>query len=172
MGSMTEADISLDGTPDTPAAEQAAPDDVMAAITRAQHFALDGDRDAARRAFEELWQQIAPEGDPLHRVTLAHYMADLQDDPSDELEWDLRALTAADPLTDERAQRYHASLSVRGFYASLHLNLADDYAKLGRIEPAREHLARAEQADADLPADGYGNLIRSGIARLRERLAP
>jgi ClpX C4-type zinc finger len=162
----------LDGAPDTPAGEQAARDDVMAAITRAQQFAIDGDRDAARRAFADLWRQIGAEGDPLHRVTLAHYMADLQDDPSDELEWDLRALTAADSLSDDRAQRYHASLSVRGFYASLHLNLADDYAKLGRIGPAREQLERAEQAEADLPADGYGNLIRSGIARLRDRLAP
>jgi hypothetical protein len=162
----------LDGARDTAAGEQAAPDDVMAGITRAQQSALDGDRDAARRAFGELWRQIGAEGDPLHRVALAHYMADLQDDPSDELEWDLRALTAADALSDDRAQRYHASLSVRGFYASLHLNIADDYAKLGRIGAAREHLARAEQAEADLPADGYGNLIRSGIARLRDRLAP
>ena len=145
-------------------------DDVMAAIARAQQGAIEGDRAGARGAFGDLWERIGADGDPLHRVTLAHYMADVQDDPGDELEWDLRALAAADALTDERAQQYHATLAVRGFYPSLHLNLADDYARLGRPAEAHEHLVRAEQASADLPADGYGDLIRSGITALRERL--
>ncbi|MGW3068526.1 hypothetical protein ACWDA8_34880, partial [Streptomyces sp. NPDC001130] len=32
---------------------------------------------------------------PLHRCTLAHYLADTHDDPEDELAWDLRALSRA-----------------------------------------------------------------------------
>ena len=150
---------------------EAPTDEVMVAVGRAQAAALDGERDRARREFAELWERIGPEGDPLHRVTLAHYMADVQDDPHDELEWDRRALAAADSLTDERAKTYHASLAVRGFYASLHLNLGSDHEKLGQLDQAREQLARAELAQADLPPDGYGNLIRSGIAALHDRLA-
>ena len=146
-------------------------DEVMAAISRAQHAALGGDRARARQEFGELWEQIGQDGDPLHRVTLAHYMADVQDDPRDELEWDRRALAAADSLTDERAQEYHAALVVRGFYASLYLNLAADYEKLGQLLQAREHVALAESATTDLPADGYGEFVRSGIAGLRDRLA-
>jgi hypothetical protein len=145
-------------------------DDVMAAITRAQQAALSGERDEARQAFAAIWQQVGPEGDPLHRVTVAHYMADLQDDPSGELDWDLRALAAADSLTDERAQAYHSTLAVRGFYASLHLNVGSAYEKLGRVEDSRRHLTLAEQATPDLPAGGYGDLVRSGIDALRHRL--
>ncbi|MGW6741746.1 hypothetical protein ACWGDX_13630 [Streptomyces sp. NPDC055025] len=57
-----------------------------------------GDREEARNRFGALWTEIGEAGDPLHRCTLAHYMADTQDDPGDELAWDLRALTAADGM--------------------------------------------------------------------------
>jgi hypothetical protein len=143
----------------------------MTALMAVQQAAQTGDRGEARRRFAALWEEIGEDGDPLHRVTLAHYMADVQDDPADELDWDLRALAAADSLTDERAQAHHATLAVRGFYPSLHLNVADDCRRLGRLDDARRHLGLAEAALPDLPDGGYGDLIRSGIARLRERLA-
>ncbi|MBO0870103.1 MAG: ClpX C4-type zinc finger protein [Micromonosporaceae bacterium] len=162
----------LDGAAGAPAAGlPESPDDVMVAITRAQQAALDGERARARQEFGALWARIGPDGDPLHRVMLAHYMADVQDDPNDELEWDRRALAAADSLTDERAQKYHATLAVREFYASLHANLAADYEKLGQLVQAGEQLTLAEGAAADLPAGGYGDLVRSEIAGLRSRLA-
>ena len=45
-----------------------------------------GERDAARRVLEALWEDIGGEdGDPLHRCAVAHAMADVQDDPADEL---------------------------------------------------------------------------------------
>ncbi len=154
---------------ETPA--PAAEDPVMAEIAEAQKLALEGEHVAAREAFAALWERIGDDGDPLHRVTLAHYMADAQTDPELELEWDLRALAAADSLTDERAQQYHATLAVRGLYPSLYLNLAADYEKLARAGEAREHLALAEARLADLPEGGYGDLIRSGVAELRHRLA-
>lgn len=108
---------------------------------------------------------------PTVAVTLAHYMADVQDDPADELEWDLRALRAADSLTDERAQRHHSSLQVTGIYPSLHLNLAADYVKLGD-DDSRSHLDAAEAVCSALPDDGYGATIRGDVARLRDRLGP
>jgi hypothetical protein len=49
-----------------------------------------GDREEARSRFTALWDEIGDEGDPLHHCTLAHFMADAQDDPEEELVWDLR----------------------------------------------------------------------------------
>ncbi|MEV6796021.1 hypothetical protein AB0M87_29400 [Streptomyces sp. NPDC051320] len=130
-----------------------------------------GDREEARNRFGALWTEIAETGDALHRCTLAHYMADTQDDPEDELLWDLRALAAADTLDDKRVARHDSAVAVRGFYPSLHLNLAADYLKLRRSEAARDHLARARSATDALADDGYGNGIRAAIDRLEWRLA-
>ena len=44
------------------------------------------------------------------------------------------------------------------------------YRKLGRPREARVHLARAQDAAAALPDDGYGRFVRGGITRLAERL--
>jgi hypothetical protein len=132
-----------------------------------------GDRDGARQQLAEIWAEIQA-GDPLHRCFLAHYMADLQDDVRDELRWDLRALAAADDVTEERAQafarQFNGALDVRALYPSLHLNLGDDYRRLGASAQAREHLALAQQCMHVLPDDGYGRMIRGGIASLAERL--
>ncbi|WP_328541012.1 hypothetical protein [Streptomyces sp. NBC_00344] len=129
-----------------------------------------GDREEARNRFGRLWAEIGEKGDALHRCTLAHYMADTQDDPEHELLWDLRALAAADGLDEGRAARHDSSLVVRGFYPSLHLSLAADYLKLRRSAAARGHLARARAATDALADDGYGNGIRAAIDRLEWQL--
>jgi Tetratricopeptide repeat len=146
-------------------------DQVMERIGEAIALQQRGDQGEAARRFAELWEQIGPDGDPLHRCAVAHYMADAQDDPGEELRWDLRALEAADSLTEERAAAYHPALAVGGFYPSLHLNLAEDYRKLGRLEEAHAHLTSARAAVAELPDDGYGSFVRGGIERLADRLA-
>ncbi|MFC9518997.1 hypothetical protein ACFTSD_24970 [Nocardiaceae bacterium NPDC056970] len=144
------------------------PDQTMDAITRAVTLGRDGDTDAARAALLDLWAEITPSGDPFHRCTLAHYLADLYDDPAQALMWDVRALDAADNLTNDRVQEHHASLAVRGFYPSLHLNLADNLRRLGSFDAARSHLdAAAEHLDA-LGDDGYGAMIRTAVAEVGE----
>jgi hypothetical protein len=60
--------------------------------------------------------------------------------------------------------------AVRGFYPSLHLNLAADHLKPADPVAARRHLDRAEAALPDLPPGGYGDLLRGGVARLRAEL--
>ena len=142
-------------------------DHVMTEIGRAQELAVAGERDRARGAFEKLWEQVEEAGDPLHVVTLAHFAADVQDDPARELEWDLRALDAVPALTDARAQRHHPSLRVAGFLPSLHLNAAAAYAKLGNAAAAAEHLDRAQLHCRHLADDDYGRMIRDAITRLR-----
>ncbi|MCX4802933.1 hypothetical protein ACFWWM_27860 [Streptomyces sp. NPDC058682] len=185
--------------PEAAVAEQqeASQDAVMTRIGQAVILLHAGDREEARNRLGEIWSEIGEEGDSLHRCTLAHYMADAQDDPADELAWDLRALTAAAdlpadltddlpgdvpgdqpgdqpgtrPPRDGRPARWEPHPELRVFYPSLHLNLAADYVKLHRPEAARVHLARARAATGALADDGYGNGVRAAIARLERRLA-
>ncbi|RJL32667.1 tetratricopeptide repeat protein [Bailinhaonella thermotolerans] len=144
-----------------------APDPIMERIGAATALGHRGDRDGARRLLGELWDELT---DPLHRCALAHAMADLQDDPREELTWDLRALEAADSITDERARRAGATGQVAAFYPSLHLNLGDVLHRLGDLGRARDHLRRGLAAADALPDDGYGRMIRQGLANLADRL--
>ena len=153
--------------------EQVASDAMMTRIGQAVMLHHGGDREEARGRFLGLWAEIGEDGDPMHRCTLAHYMADTQDDPSDELAWDLRALSAAEELSDERVAkvvRHEGALAVRALYPSLHLNLAADYLKLDRPEAARTHLRRARGAADALGDDSYGDGVRAAIGRLELRL--
>lgn len=147
------------------------PDPVMTRIGQVVMLHHGGDREEARDRFLRLWAELGEDGDPLHRCTLAHYLADTQDDPSDELAWDLRALSAAEELTDERLAEHDGALAVHAFYPLLHLNLAADYVKLGRSEAARVHLGRARGAVGALGDGLYGDGVRAAIARLERRLA-
>ncbi|MCX4450388.1 hypothetical protein ACIOEZ_23570 [Streptomyces sp. NPDC087866] len=146
----------------------------MTRIGQAVMLLHGGDREEARNRFTVLWSEIGDDGDALHRCTLAHYLADTQDDPADELAWDLRALNAARALADERVAGHRDALAVRAFYPSLHLNLAADYVKLQRPAAARDHLERARAASVvladDGADDGYGGGVRAAIGRLERRL--
>jgi hypothetical protein len=63
-------------------------------------------------------------------------------------------------------------MSVTGLYPSLHLNLADCYHRLGDPARARQHLQQAEARIGALGDDAYGQLIRTGLERLRQQLNP
>ncbi|MFF4763321.1 hypothetical protein [Streptomyces sp. NPDC001292] len=145
-------------------------DKTMKHIEEAMALQHAGDLDGARQRFTEIWEEIASDGDPFHRCVLAHYMADLQQDPHDELAWDLRALDAAASVTDDRAKQHDSSLAIRGFYPSLHLNLAADFHKLGDTTRARTHLAQAQEYLDALNDDAYGQGTRSAIQRLASQL--
>ncbi|OLR94367.1 soluble NSF attachment family protein [Actinokineospora bangkokensis] len=133
-------------------------------ITEAVALGHAGDPDTARARLGELWDEIGPAGDAFHRCVLSHYLADLHDDPAQALVWDVRALDAAASLTDERVRDHHASLHVAGFYPSLHLNLADNFRRLGSFDAARHHLDAARERQHALGDDGYGEMIRGAIA--------
>ncbi|MEV1046312.1 hypothetical protein [Streptomyces sp. NPDC049916] len=150
--------------------QEASGDRLSTRIGQAVMLLHAGDREEARNRFGALWSELGVEGDALHRCTLAHYLADTQDDPGDELAWDLRALTAAEAVSDERPAEHPDALAVRAFSPSLHLNLAADYLKLQRPDPARLHLRRARAAADALVDDGYGGGVRAAIDRLELRL--
>jgi hypothetical protein len=138
-------------------------DETMEAITRAVTLGRAASPEIARTTLLEIWKTIGPQGDPLHRCTLAHYLADLQEDAAQALSWDIRALDAADSLTSERVQQHHAGVDVRGFYPSLHLNLADNYRQLGSFEAAQREIASARACLDALADDGYGQTIRRAV---------
>lgn len=130
-----------------------------------------GERDAARHLFAQIWDDIGGEdGDPLHVCVLAHSMADVQDDVHDELTWDLRALAAADLVTDERIGGAGVALPAAGLYPSLHLNVSACYHKLGDPDRAREHLQQARSMVGALGDDEYGKLIKDGVTRMAGQL--
>jgi hypothetical protein len=147
------------------------PDPTMTRIGQGIELRQQGERGAARTLFAQVWSDIGGEGgDPFHRCALAHSMADVQDDVQEELGWDLRALEAADLVTDERAAEAGVTSPVAAFYPSLHLNLGECYRKLGNLEAAGEHLRRGQVAVGTLGDDGYGQMIKGGLDRLAERL--
>jgi hypothetical protein len=146
------------------------PDVIMVRIGEGIDLGQRGERAAARALFSQVWEEIGPTGDAFHRCALAHSMADVQDDPYEELVWDLRALEAADSITDERARRAGVATPVSGLYPSLHLNLGEVYRKLGQFDRARDHLERGRAAAVSLSDDGYGRMIMRALDRLAGRL--
>lgn len=148
-----------------------APDPTMEAISAAVVLGRSGDTESARLDLLDVWKGIGVAGDPFHRCTLAHYLADLYDDPAEALIWDVRSLDAATELTDERAQRHHASLQVSGFYPSLYLNVADNLRRLGSFRAAAEYIARAQERATVLHDDPYGQAIRAAIRGVRDAIA-
>lgn len=136
-----------------------------------------GERAPARERFAALWERV--QGlDPVVECVLCHYMADAQDDPSEELLWDERALERAmaghdgrggwkEPPTDPRL----AALPLEGFLPSLYLNLAADHEKLGALDRARGHVHEAQRWVDALPTTDLGALTRQAIERLARRVA-
>ena len=148
------------------------PDTVMLRVGEGIGLRERGERDRARGLFAELWQEIGAEnGDAFHRCAIAHSMADARDDVTEELAWDLRALEAADSLTDARVAEGGVSAPVAAFYPSLHLNLGDCYRRLGDLDQAREHVQRGRASLGALPDDGYLAMVRDGLDRLARALA-
>lgn len=140
-------------------------DPIMATIAQVQQSALQGHREQAASAYEQLWTQVE-HGRPLHRLTVAHYLADLQDDPAAELVWDERALAAAAEVTP----RDPDAAAVAPLRASLHVNAAGALHRLGREEDARRQLDAARETERALPEDGYGRLVRARMDTLTAEL--
>ncbi|MDP9614505.1 MULTISPECIES: hypothetical protein [Streptomyces] len=147
------------------------PDPTMEAIGHAVTEGRAGNVTFARHQLLSLWSAIGVTGDPLHRCTLAHYLADLYDSPAQALAWDIRALDAADAVTEQRVQEHDASLHIAGFYPSLHLNLADNYRRLAAFEAAAEHIGMAREHAPNLPEGAYGDTIRTAIEQVAEAIS-
>ena len=145
-------------------------DPILTAVNAAITLGQEGHRVQARAQLEDAWRRVGDHGDPAHRCMVAHSLADLQDSPEEELAWDQRAMAATETLTDERLQRVHPTLTVRGFLPTLHLNLADDHRMLGQFDHARTHLTAATQGAQELADDAYGRHMRDAVQHVTEAL--
>lgn len=137
-------------------------------VVEAVTVTLGGDRVRGRALLEEAWDGTEPEHHAL-RCVIAHYLADVQDDLAREVAWDEKALAAHSHVSDADLAPVgieHAAAMA----PSLHLNLGDGYLRQGRVEEAAAQLALAEETLPTLTADGYGDLVRRGVAGLAERV--
>lgn len=139
--------------------------DILAAVGAA----LGGDPSQGRRDLHRCWSETT-EADHAQRCVLAHYLADLEEDLAAEVAWDEQALAEFAYISD--AQLAPVGIATTASLApSLHLNLGDDYLRQGRPAQARDQLSSGLAALSALPADGYGAMIRQGLADLQDRLA-
>lgn len=141
----------------------------MGEIMQAVASLQGGNRDGAREELLRLWKHHGSDGSPLQRCTIAHFLADTEENVATELEWDLRALEVATGCADDK-DRDAVDDAVVSFLPSLHLNVGDAYRRLGETELASRHAANGLARINSLPAGGYADMVRSGLARLRDRL--
>jgi len=106
----------------------------------------------ARALFRQAWEVAA---DDYEACVAAHYVARHQETPEDVLRWNTLCLERADGVGDDR---------VRGFYPSLHLNLARAHADLGAEDRAHEHYRLAAECIEDAPIGPYRDGIRYAVA--------
>lgn len=106
----------------------------------------------ARDLFLQAWEAAQDDYDA---CIAAHYLARHQPTPQETLHWNQECLNRADKVGDDR---------VRGFYASLHGNMARAHRDLGQIDKAREHFEAAAKHIDDVPAGPYNQWLRYRIA--------
>lgn len=133
------------------------------------------DRSGARAHLLQMWEGLTVD-DRAGQCILAHYIADLQEDVSDELRWDEAALEAAQGVTDADLQKLHPTLTVSGFIPSLQLNVADCYRRVGRFEDAQSALSLSMANNDSLPTAlpeqiAYRDMILGGQKTLAGRIA-
>ncbi|KEF08081.1 MULTISPECIES: hypothetical protein [Streptomyces] len=120
-----------------------------------------GEEDEARRLFLRAWEDAS---DDYEACVAAHYVARHQATPEDTLRWNQECLDRADRVGDER---------VRGFYASLYVNMGRAHRELGDMARAHAYFVRAAERVRDLPEGEYGVWNRFAIAEgLRETAGP
>jgi hypothetical protein len=118
-----------------------------------------GDHELARGFFVQAWE-IAD--DDYEACVAAHYLARHQLNPKETLRWNQESLRLAEAVGNDR---------VRDFFPSLLLNVGRSYEVLGNIVEVRRYYDLAAVRVETLPSDQYGNMVRNGIARGRQRVA-
>ncbi|PMR60829.1 hypothetical protein C1A38_12110 [Verrucosispora sp. ts21] len=113
----------------------------------------------ARALFEQAWSRRT---DSYDACVAAHYLARQQDDPEEVLRWNQEALRQADAVGDT---------AVSALYPSLHVSVAMAHERLGDPGAARAAFERAAEHVVALPADEYGNQLRTAITDALSRLS-
>lgn len=112
----------------------------------------------AARLFDEAWSVAAND---FEKFTAAHYVARHQKSDFNKLLWNLKALQHALNIEDD---------GIKATLPSLYLNIGKCYEDLGDLEHAKLEYKTALSFSGFLPNDGYGNMIKAGIAKGLERV--
>ena len=107
--------------------------------------------DEAQVLYLQAWELASND---FEKFTAAHYVARLQQSASDKLKWDETALSFALKINDN---------GMNQSYPSLYLNIAKCYEDLNDLDNARKNYEMAFSYVKDLPDNGYGQMIESGI---------
>ena len=146
-------------------------DEMLTRIKHAFRLYCRSEVGEGRRLLHELWEELGPD-QAYYRSVTAHYLADTEDEPEEELRWDLLALEAVEGLASDpdatNPDPYAAA--VRVFLPSLHLNLADDYRRLGDFDKARHHAEQGMEFGGALGLDHYGQTVRGGLVRVQAQI--
>ncbi len=117
-----------------------------------------GKSEEASKLFLQAWDEAITDFD---KFTSAHYVARHQKSIADKLRWDEIALNFALKLKGE---------SIRASYPSLYLNIAKCYEDLLDMDNAKKNYHLALSFTTLLPDNGYGKMIKGGIANGIERV--
>ena len=117
-----------------------------------------GDLAQARALFAQAWEART---DDYEACVAAHYVARHQASLEDTLTWNQKALDHGDRVSDEQ---------IRQFYPSLYFNLGKSHEDLGSLDEANRYYRLAAERVGTLPADAYGEMVRSAIASALKRL--
>ena len=117
-----------------------------------------GKADEASGLFLQAWSQSTSD---FEKFTSAHYVARHQKTTAEKLHWDETALQFALNINDE---------TIKATYPSLYLNIAKCYEDINDKINARKNYMLASSFIHALSNDGYGNMIRAGIANGLERV--
>ena len=104
-----------------------------------------GNPQEATRLFSEAWHKAGESNEDLERFLAAFYLARHQEDASDELEWNLRAVTYAEKMDDA---------AVKAAFPLLYAHIAKSYEKLGDSAHARQYYELSASATEDPSDDG------------------
>jgi tetratricopeptide (TPR) repeat protein len=105
----------------------------------------------ARTLFLQAWNESTND---FEKFTAAHYVARHQTSAEDKLNWDKTALEFALKIDDS---------SMATTYPSLYLNIAKCYEDLKDFDNAGKNYQAALSYANNLPDNGYGQMIKSGI---------
>ena len=117
-----------------------------------------GHEDEAMSLFNRAWNESSTD---FEKFTSAHFVARHQKTITEKLIWDKTALDYALKINDE---------SVNGSMPSLLLNIGKCHEDLNNFELAHVFYLRAHAYLNFLSDDGYGKMIKSGIAAGIERM--
>ena len=106
----------------------------------------------AAKVFQQAWDESTNNQE---KFAAAHYIARHQNSVADKLKWDETALSLALEIEDEQ---------IKGAYPSLYLNIAKCYEDLKDFAKAKQNYELALSHTAFLLDDGYGDMIKAGIA--------